>query len=955
MTDEDKLLYRLILARGLVAEDKLKKAAKAARDAGIALSEAVVVRGLLSEDQLEALDVLAKSSSDSMNTLDAGAVRDESKPAAAGGADPWLGVEFGGVRIDAVLGEGGMGKVYRGEDVELGRTVAVKMLSRSIMSNPAQIERFKREARSAARLEHPNVVQVYRVGTHEQQHYIVMQYVEGESLQDKLKEEGAIGPIPALKMLLEMARGLQVAHEHEVIHRDIKPDNIMLTGKGEVKLADFGLARESQQESEISQTGQVLGTPYYMSPEQADGQAVDPRTDIYSLGATFYHMITGKRPFTGDTPLQVMLKHLREDPAAPHKVRRTIPETVSRLCLLMMEKKPYDRPESCAALVNEIAAVLTDLGEDVPGVSGTRTIRKSSKGLLAAVVVVLLAGAGGGYLWLEAKNFQDKAAGAYSAAKIKAEAASTSGDYAGVADAIRAQRKKYAEWEGAKKFGTLADGVDAAGVKAWTGARAQAKAAAATALTELDAAPLTAAVKAWDAIKAEAPKGKSADSKQARAAFKAGAAERASYDALAAGIAKLAPIPDALPTVAADGAADAHLAVLGAVDVDGAEDALRERCAALRSDVEKAVAVHAGVKASKEAVSVNRLDDALGAVSGLAQEPAAFCEPAREQSEFVKNKIAEVEAQWKQASEHAREQFKTHQFDAARKAAAAFTDAAKHRGVATVQSAADGLAREIDTARTGFAKAFEADRTKAIALAREGKPDAAERLLSRYIGSDQAAIAARAATVVSDAKYEADRPEGFGFVPAGEGTPPIYVMEREVTNAEFAEFIAAMRKEGDDRPAPRHWAGDAPAGAVAGHPVRWVTRADAIAYADWRSRTEGARFRLPTEAEWELAARGAADRPMPWGEDAAVAATVVGTGEPGDAGALEADATPDGLRGLGGNVAEWTSSAEGDAPVVRGGSFDAWAKRDPMARVVVRAGSVALPTVGFRLVRDVRR
>ncbi|MHC4780987.1 MAG: serine/threonine-protein kinase, partial [Planctomycetota bacterium] len=242
--------------------------------------------------------------------------------------DPLLGRVLGGCRIEEVLGEGGMGIVYRGVDLSLDRQVAVKVLPSRVMKKPLLVERFQREARSAAQVEHPNIVQVYSVGEEGNRHYIVMQYVKGESLSDLIRREGRIEYRKATRMIFDVARGLAHAHEHEIIHRDIKPDNIMITEKGEVKLADFGLARELKTDNDISQTGQILGTPYYMSPEACQAEPVDGRGDIYSLGATFYFMVTGAKPFSGNTPYEVILKHMKDPLTDP---REHVPELPQEL------------------------------------------------------------------------------------------------------------------------------------------------------------------------------------------------------------------------------------------------------------------------------------------------------------------------------------------------------------------------------------------------------------------------------------------------------------------------------------------------------------------------------------------------------------------------------------------------------------------------------------------------
>ncbi|MHC5036609.1 MAG: serine/threonine protein kinase, partial [Planctomycetota bacterium] len=272
--------------------------------------------------------------------------------------DPLLGRTLAECKIESVLGEGGMGVVYLGKDQTLDRKVAVKVLPRRVMKKPMLVERFHREARAAAQVEHPNIVQVYRVGVEGDRHFIIMQYVKGESLSSLIRREGRIEYRRATRMIFDVAKGLSHAHEHGIIHRDIKPDNIMLTEKGEVKLADFGLARELKTDDDISQAGQILGTPYYMSPEACQAEKVDGRTDVYSLGATFYFMLTGVKPFTGNTPYEVILKHMKEPLADPRVHVPELPNELVTIVEKMMAKHPEDRFQSAEGLVEALDGVL---------------------------------------------------------------------------------------------------------------------------------------------------------------------------------------------------------------------------------------------------------------------------------------------------------------------------------------------------------------------------------------------------------------------------------------------------------------------------------------------------------------------------------------------------------------------------------------------------------------------
>ncbi|MGH2766938.1 MAG: protein kinase domain-containing protein, partial [Actinomycetota bacterium] len=211
--------------------------------------------------------------------------------------------------VGALLGEGGMARVYRGTDRVLNRTVAIKVLSGKYASDDSFVTRFRREAQSAAGLNHANVVGVYDTGDQDQMHYIVMEYVEGETLGDVLRREGRLDPDRATAIAVEVATALQAAHHTGLVHRDIKPGNVMMDRDGRVKVMDFGIARAAADDT-LTQTGLVLGTAAYLSPEQAQGLAVDARSDIYSLGCLLHEMLTGRPPFTGDTPVAIAYKHV---------------------------------------------------------------------------------------------------------------------------------------------------------------------------------------------------------------------------------------------------------------------------------------------------------------------------------------------------------------------------------------------------------------------------------------------------------------------------------------------------------------------------------------------------------------------------------------------------------------------------------------------------------------------
>ena len=262
-----------------------------------------------------------------------------------------------GFKLLSEIGRGGMGQVYKGIQLSLDRPVAVKVLPSRLAKNPSFVERFHREARSAGKLIHPNVVQVIEAGKSPDNHYyLVMEFVEGENVHQMLQKRGRIEEKDALRIIHKVAEALQEAHRLNIIHRDIKPSNILINDDGEAKLADFGLAREESDNS-ITLTGQMMGTPYYMSPEQARGdRGVDSRADLYSLGATFYHMITGRLPFKGDTPTIVVLKHIEEPVIPPKEHFSELSEGVNGIILRMMEKDPGRRYATPQELIEDLDA-----------------------------------------------------------------------------------------------------------------------------------------------------------------------------------------------------------------------------------------------------------------------------------------------------------------------------------------------------------------------------------------------------------------------------------------------------------------------------------------------------------------------------------------------------------------------------------------------------------------------
>jgi len=281
------------------------------------------------------------------------------------------GEEFGGCRIQRRLGSGAMGTVYLAEQIHLHRPVALKILAPKYSKDPVYIDRFEREARASARLVHFNVVRVYDFGHVGSTYYIVNEYVDGITLHELLEDRGALDSEEATEQVLQAAHGLAAAEAAGIVHRDIKPDNLMLTQDRTVKIADFGLAKAAREDVGVTQPGIVVGTPLYMSPEQARGEELDVRTDIYSLGVTYFHMLTGQVPFDGDSVVSVVLQHISGERPDPAQVNPGVPRIASEVVLRMMARDRGDRYPGAEKLADALEALLArlrrgDLGEVYP-------------------------------------------------------------------------------------------------------------------------------------------------------------------------------------------------------------------------------------------------------------------------------------------------------------------------------------------------------------------------------------------------------------------------------------------------------------------------------------------------------------------------------------------------------------------------------------------------------------
>ncbi|WET83416.1 Stk1 family PASTA domain-containing Ser/Thr kinase [Amycolatopsis sp. QT-25] len=273
--------------------------------------------------------------------------------------------------LGETLGYGGMSEVHHGHDVRLGREVAIKILRADLARDPQFQERFRREAQNAAALNHPAIVAVYDTGETNTEFgplpYIVMEYVEGRTLRDIVKTEGPMSQKRAMEVMADVCAALDFSHRHGIVHRDVKPANVMITKNGAVKVMDFGIARAMHDgQSAMTQTAAVIGTAQYLSPEQARGESVDARSDVYAAGCVLYELITGEPPFTGDSPVAVAYQHVREDPNPPSSVNPAVAPELDAVVLKALAKGPANRYQSSAEMRSDLVRTLSGQRPSAP-------------------------------------------------------------------------------------------------------------------------------------------------------------------------------------------------------------------------------------------------------------------------------------------------------------------------------------------------------------------------------------------------------------------------------------------------------------------------------------------------------------------------------------------------------------------------------------------------------------
>src|SRR5512134_3480314 len=310
------------------------------------------------------------------------------------------GSRLGPYEIVSQLGQGGMGVVFRARDTRLERDVAVKVLPKNLAEDPDALSRFEREAKAVANLSHPNILAIHDLGREEGTVYATMELLEGETLRQRL-QDGALPPRKAVEIALEIASGLAAAHDKGIVHRDLKPENVFLLGSGQVKVLDFGLARMAPVATEGSdvptlslstEPGRVMGTVGYMAPEQVRGKTVDARADIFSFGAVLYEMLTGKRAFRGESPVETLNAILKEDPPSLFESTQNVSPALERIVRRCLEKRPEERFRTAHDLAIALDAISTSSTRSMT-TEAIATSEEPSPGRLLERAGLFLAGA----------------------------------------------------------------------------------------------------------------------------------------------------------------------------------------------------------------------------------------------------------------------------------------------------------------------------------------------------------------------------------------------------------------------------------------------------------------------------------------------------------------------------------------------------------------------------------
>ena len=893
------------------------------------------------------------------------------------------GQVVGGCRIGRKLGQGGMGAVYEAEHVALAKRVAIKVIASAAGPTNALVQRFQREARAAARLQHPNIVAVFDVGHDKGFHYIQMEFIEGRSVRDLIADE-SLDLDESVRILRESLKGLEAAHQQNLVHRDIKPDNILVSDRGEVKIADFGLARSVEDESlEITRSGQILGTPHFMSPEQCDGQKTDARTDVYSLGVTMWTMLAGEKPFVGDTAMAILMKHLHEEPPPLRERVPDVPEDLENIIGKMMAKDLPDRYASAQAVLDDLD--LWDSGGKVAAPVRRRRRRRGS-GLLVATLLVLLLAGGGAFAFVQgwipgltppAPSTGPGPAPREQTALDQARKHLNSNEHAAAIPLLEEWCKQHPGDAAAQALLRETQFQDAyqTGKKLLFDARFD------DAIEHLRASvELAPSASLKSKAQGDLDRALSEKATTERKAGVAGALDEAN------GHMKAGKWELAVAALDRALAADSENRVAQSLKRDAQRHA---RAAATLADargkVERADALLTRDADPDQALPV--LGDAEAQLGGIAadvrDEPLLATE---------RTQLADRVGKLRGLANFLRVQ----QGAASAESSSRWVDAATAYETAAGQApdeASAGAMRE----KAAHCRGKQADRLVAdgeAALEGNDVPGALDAFRRALDLRADPALAARTRTLVE----RATTPEGMLYVAAGAYAagsphsrdnnpeqapvelPSFYLGQTEVTNAEYARFVAAggyateahwdpdgwaARASFTDRtgtPGPATWSDGHPPAGREKHPVIGVCWFEARAYARWR------RGRLPTEVEWERAAAFDAGvgrrRDYPWGDDWREGFAALGGPPDGThaVGTHTGDKSPIGCLDMAGNAHEWTDSTfERSAAVhavARGGGVGT-PSPEPQSRLLRRwvmpLRTYRAGALGFRLAADPAR
>jgi eukaryotic-like serine/threonine-protein kinase len=287
------------------------------------------------------------------------------------------GKKIAGYHLLTRIGIGGMGEVYKAMQVALGRQVALKILSSDLVEDRSFVEKFLKEARAAGKFNHPNVIHVHEVGEEGGTYFYSMEFIDGGSVQDLVAKGKKLEPQRATEIILQAAKALDYAEKVGIVHCDIKPDNLMVTSNGDVRLSDLGIAKPVNEKGKAEQSDGVFGSPHYMAPEQARGLPMDHRSDLYSLGVTYYRIVLGRVPFTGKDAREIMEKQVFDEPEPPRKLDPNLPPMVYTILTKLLKKRPVDRYQSAAPLIKDLQTAIAQIET---GVKSTAVTQKFSSG-----------------------------------------------------------------------------------------------------------------------------------------------------------------------------------------------------------------------------------------------------------------------------------------------------------------------------------------------------------------------------------------------------------------------------------------------------------------------------------------------------------------------------------------------------------------------------------------------